>query len=456
MTSGTGTGGTGEERAACPEEPQAAPESLERPLPEVVRLRVVEYSAEILGALPAAEIPSVLRRFAKFEPRRRTRLAGPNIASCLESDNAFRERIAERMRQAWPTLAEELDRGEVPPAADPVMVGAAAYLLRPLGWPSIVEHVRTELERQARAKEAEATAETIAELRDKLDAARTGHREEVLRLRAEMREHKAEIAELRRKLHAERQRVKKAVNRAELSVAEAEERSDNADARLSAVEAENRRLRGRLAAAEAQVENARRAARTGRSAEEARLRVLLDVLQNAAQGLRRELALPASIALPADLVADETRPAEPGVPGRGLPDDDPALIDRLLAMPRAHLLVDGYNVTKTGYGTRPLADQRSKLLTDLEGLASQTKAEITCVFDGAEVDAPVPPAGTRRVRVLFSRPGQTADELIIRLVRAEPQGRPLAVVTSDKEIVTAVRRERARPVPSVLLLRRLD
>ncbi len=441
-----------EERGAEPAETEA----LDRPLPEAVRTLIIEYGSEILATMPAAEIPPRLRRIAKFEPRRRVRLAGPDIAAQLESDAQFRGRVAERMRQAWPSLAEELDRGEVPPVVEPAVVGAVAYVLRPAGWSTIVRGVHAELEREARAKAADSTAEAVAELRARLDQVRAEHRQEVLRLRAELREHKAEIAELRQKLHHERRRAREAVRAAERSVAEAAERSDGAAARLHSVEAENRRLRNRLAAAEAQVENARRAARAARGAEEARLRVLLDVLQEAAQGLRRELALPASITLPADLVAAEARAGTSEVPGRGLPDDDPRFVDQLLSIPHVHLLVDGYNVTKTGYGDRPLADQRARLLAGLEGLASQTKAEITCVFDGAEIDSPVVLASSRRVRVLFSSPGETADELIIRLVRAEPEGRPLVVVTSDKEIVTAVRREKARAVPSTLLLRRLD
>jgi predicted RNA-binding protein with PIN domain len=448
----TDDSGNAEERG--PE--HADDETLDRPLPEAVRTRVIEYGAEILGMMLPTEIPPRLRRIAKFEPRRRARLAGPDIAAQLEADAEFRSRVAERMRQAWPSLVAELDQGELPPAVDPVIAGAVLYVLRPPGWAATVQQIHDELEREARAKAADDTAETLVELQTKLDEIKTQHRQEVLRLRAELREHKAEIAELRRKLHHERQRAKEAVRGAERSIAEAQEHSDAAAARLHAVEAENRRLRNRLAAAEAQVENARRAARAARGAEEARLRVLLDVLQEAAQGLRRELALPASITLPADLVAAEARSGTAEMPGQGLPDDDPKFIDQLLTIPRIHLLVDGYNVTKTGYGDRPLADQRAKLLAGLEGLASQTKAEITCVFDGAEIDSPIALVNSRRVRVLFSSPGETADELIIRLVRAEPEGRPVAVVTSDKEIIAAVRREKARTVASPLLLRRLE
>jgi predicted RNA-binding protein with PIN domain len=57
--------------------------------------------------------------------------------------------------------------------------------------------------------------------------------------------------------------------------------------------------------------------------------------------------------------------------------------------------------------------------------------------------------------VLFSRKGQTADELIRRLVRAEPDGRPVVVVSSDREVADGVRRAGAYPLPADALLRRL-
>ncbi|GAA4927510.1 NYN domain-containing protein [Streptomonospora halophila] len=437
------------------ESAESAVEGPERPLPEAVRARVVEYGSEVLGGMRLSDLPPVLRRVAKFEPRRRARLAGPQIAAQLEADAGFRGQVAERVEQVWPELVGELRRGVVPPAADPVAVAAAAYLLRPEGWRAVVDRVREELDRQETAKEVDDAAGTIADLRRRLEEAKSGQREELARLRSELKDQRSTIADLRRRLHTERERAKEAMNEAEQAIAEAADRSATTTGQVNAVEAENRRLRNRLAAAEAQVENARRAARAGRSADEARLRVLLDVLLEASHGLRRELALPSSIESPADLVAEQHSAGAASVPGQGLPDDDPGLVDELLSLPRMHVLVDGYNVTKTGYGTLPLADQRSRLLSSLEGLASRAKTEITCVFDGADVSTPPVLSATRRVRLLFSEPDETADELIIRLVRAEPRGRPLAVVTSDQEIVAAVRREGARTVASSLLLRRL-
>ena len=107
---------------------------------------------------------------------------------------------------------------------------------------------------------------------------------------------------------------------------------------------------------------------------------------------------------------------------RGLSDDDPALLDQLLAVPGLHLVVDGYNVTKTGYGTLSLEAQRGRLLAGLSGLAAQTGAEVTAVFDGAVREAPVAAPAPRGVRLLFSAAGQIADDLIRELVRAEPRG----------------------------------
>jgi predicted RNA-binding protein with PIN domain len=160
--------------------------------------------------------------------------------------------------------------------------------------------------------------------------------------------------------------------------------------------------------------------------------------------------------LPADVVAAESaaRPVAPGRSARALDADDPQRLDQLLALPRAHLVVDGYNVTKTGYPEISLEQQRSRLISGISGLAAQTGAEVTVVFDGAERVVGLPPA-PRGVRVLFSAKGQTADELIRRLVRAEPPGRPVVVISSDKEVADGVRHHGAYPLSSNTLLRRL-
>jgi predicted RNA-binding protein with PIN domain len=430
-------------------------ERLDRPLPEAVRQHVVEAAAELIGSLPTEEVPAPLRRIAKFEPRKRAKRAATPIAAQLESDEEFRVRVVESVRTAQPALIAAIESGNPPAAADPVQIAAIAYLVRPIGWTGYVEAARGELERSATAAEEAAAAREIAMLREQLTTVKSVRAEELDKLRSELRDARAEVAELRRKLHEARHAAKLAQEQADALAAQAAAERGAAEAAEAAAGKEIRKVRGRLAEAEAAAESARRAAREGRSVDDARLRVLLDALLDAAQGLRRELALPATISRPADMVAAVT-PAETGtLPGRALSEQDPALLDKLLTLPQVHLIVDGYNVTKSGYGELPLADQRNRLVTGLGGLASQTRAEITCVFDGAELDAPVAITAPRGVRVRFSPPGRTADELIGQLVRTEPEGRAVVVVSSDREVADSARRAGARPASSALLLRRL-
>ncbi|WP_240487191.1 NYN domain-containing protein [Actinomadura flavalba] len=412
---------------------------------------MVEHAAEVLGVLPPDEVPGALRPFARFDRRKRAKLAGPKIAAVLERDGGFRERVAEALRGVQPELVAAVQEGHAPPAADPVEVAGLAYLLRPPGWTRAVHTARTELERRAALTVEQEAERAVAALRAELAAEKAVRTGEVARLRAELRAVKDENAELRRKVHDARTRMKAARADAEHAgrqVPGAE--LDAAREAAAALEKELRRTRARAERAEAAAEATRRAAREGRNVDDMRLRMLVDTLVDAAQGVRRELALPSTIGRPADAVAAQ----EPAV-GRAVPDGDPHLLDRLVALPQVHLVIDGYNVTKSGYGELPLADQRSRLLSGLGGLAAQTRAEVTCVFDGAELDAPVPAFAPRGVRVRFSAAGTTADELIGELVRAEPPGRPVVVVSTDGEVAAAARRAGARPVPSALLLRRL-
>ena len=216
-----------------------------------------------------------------------------------------------------------------------------------------------------------------------------------------------------------------------------------------------RRLKARIADAEAAASTGKQTVRDARAAENARLWLLLETINQAAVGLRRELSVDAADRMPADFVADATadRPEGAVVAKRGLSTDDPARLDQLLALPRAHLVVDGYNVTKRGYADMSLEQQRKRLITGLGGIAAQTGDEVTCVFDGAERVHGLPPA-PRGVRVLFSRKGETADELIRRLVRAEPAGRPVVVISSDREVADGVARHGAYPLGADALLRR--
>nr|WTB30594.1 NYN domain-containing protein [Streptomyces sp. NBC_00830] len=435
-----------------------AVEALDRPLPEGVRRRVVALVSDAFGGLTITELPAQLRQYARFTPTRRAKFAGNAMAAALESDTLFRQRIGERLRESQPELTAAVEAGSPPAAADPVDVAAAAYVLRPVGWVKLVAAAGEEVQRADAERADEESRRELERLREELAQARTQTKSETERLRGELDAARKEADALQRKLRSALSEVKRGEAAVRRGKAETETVRTEAAARISAAESETRRLRARLGEAEASVEASRRAAREGRSVEDMRLRLLLDTVLDAARGLRRELALPPSSIRPADSV-DAVEPgamSPKDIAARALSDTDPALLDQLLALPQAHLIVDGYNVTKTGYPQLPLEKQRLRLLGGLAVLAAQSGAEMTCVFDGAELAAPVLLAPPRGVRVLFSKPGVTADELIRQLARAEPPGRPVVVVSTDREVADGVAKAGARPVASVLLLKRLS
>ncbi|CAM5534278.1 RNA-binding protein OS=Streptomyces alboniger OX=132473 GN=CP975_09405 PE=4 SV=1 [Streptomyces alboniger] len=435
-----------------------AAEVLDRPLPDGVRRRVVQIVSDGFGGLTVAELPPQLRQYARFAPNRRAKFAGNAMAAALETDPLFRQRIGEKFREAQPELSGALDSGSPPPAADPLDVAAAAYVLRPTDWVKLVTAAGEEAQRADAERVEEENRAELERLREELDRAREHTRTETERLRTELDSAKKEAESLHRKLRAALSDVKRGEAALRKVHGEMETLRSEGQSQLSAAESETRRLKARLGESEAVLEATRRAAREGRSVEDMRVRLLLDTLLDATQGLRRELALPPVSVRPAETVdaVEPGRMTPKDIAARALSENDPAILDQLLALPQAHLVVDGYNVTKTGYPQMPLEKQRLRLLGQLSQLAAQTGAEVTCVFDGAELAAPVLLAPPRGVRVLFSKPGVTADELIRQLVRAEPPGRPVIVASTDREVADGVARAGARPVASAVLLKRLS
>lgn len=424
-------------------------------LPEQVRHRLVALASEALGQLSAGELPASLRPFARFAAARRAKLAATPLATALENDAAFRARVGEVLSKRLPDLVEALRAGQPPAAADPHEVATAAYLLRPDGWERIVADITRRLEEETAAHAADREAEAVDRLKGQLADVRAELRGVRDKHRAELATVKEENQTLRQTLRATRDRLRAAEQEAERlegARAEAEERADQATARA---ETELRRLRGRLAEAEAATEASKRASREGRDLATVRLRLLVDTLVEATQGIRRELALPpvdGEDTRPADFI-EAVVPGEQGTSSRGR--EDAAYAANLLALPRLHLVVDGYNVTKTAWAHLPLENQRTRLVAALGDLAARTGAEVTCVFDGADLESPPPVSAPRGVRVRFSPAGITADEVIRRIAAAEPSGRPVAVVSSDREVADGVRRSGARPIGAEAFLRQL-
>jgi len=110
-----------------------------------------------------------------------------------------------------------------------------------------------------------------------------------------------------------------------------------------------------------------------------------------------------------------------------------------------YILVDGYNVIKqsTSFQTaeaKNLATARELLVTQLVNRYRHTPHQVTVVFDGNETYEQV--SHDRRVRIIYSRYGETADSVIVRLAaEARAAGQEVEMYSDDGEVRRAVARQ---------------
>lgn len=102
------------------------------------------------------------------------------------------------------------------------------------------------------------------------------------------------------------------------------------------------------------------------------------------------------------------------------------------------ILVDGYNVIKRAVSfqvirTANLAAARAQLITLLVNRYRHTPYQVIVVFDG---DAPAEQSShDRRIHIIFSRYGETADSVIARLAsHARNAGREVEIYSDDLEV----------------------
>lgn len=430
--------------------PDATAEPLRPALPPHVRGRVVALLAEVLPAVPG--LSPALRKVAGFTPGRRVKLGTAALVEAL-ADPDFLHRAGVQASAAHPERVAELDAGPEPAgewtAAQPLDAAALAWLLPHPAVETWVAHTRpgeevpdsgqlqalrvevAELQRQLR----EANREVRAEQRTKLEAAR------------------AENTDLRRKLGEARAALRSERGDTEESVRIAEEARATAERAKEMTEADLRRARTRIEELERKVASSRSENRAEREDSSVRARLLLDTLMDAASGLRRELALPPLTHRPADRVAAAIDEAVGDTgPASGPLITTAARLEQQLVAPGVHLILDGYNVTRSVWESTSLETQRTRLLALLPAVAARTRAEVTVVFDAAGVSARPSVAAPRGVRVLFSPPEVIADDVIRDLVAAEPTGRPVLVVTADAAVLRDVRADGALTAsPSAML-----
>jgi len=106
-----------------------------------------------------------------------------------------------------------------------------------------------------------------------------------------------------------------------------------------------------------------------------------------------------------------------------------------------HLIIDGYNLIRQSDGLREkerrsLEEGRKALLGLLVPYRRAKRCKVTVVFDGWQ-DGMGPEERDRHegITVIYSRRGEKADDVIIRL--AEKKGEDIVVVTSDRSVAKA-------------------
>lgn len=107
-----------------------------------------------------------------------------------------------------------------------------------------------------------------------------------------------------------------------------------------------------------------------------------------------------------------------------------------------YILVDGYNVIKRAasfQATRrqSLAAARDQLITLLVNRYRHTPHQVIVVFDGDGALEQI--SHERRIRIIYSQHGETADHVIARLATsAHNEGRDVAIYSDDIEVQQSV------------------
>src|SRR4030042_6663761 len=125
-----------------------------------------------------------------------------------------------------------------------------------------------------------------------------------------------------------------------------------------------------------------------------------------------------------------------------------------------HLIIDGYNLLHV---TLPLSQgasedlqrKREQLIDQLSSYRQKKPCEITVVFDGWRGGWVTEKRERNKgIDLVFSKLGETADEVIKRLVKERGSG--AGVVTSDRDISRYAQRMSAAVIPSDQFRERIE
>jgi len=419
-------------------------------LPDHLLGPLLESAAATLRALSPADVPGALRPLLGFDRRGMSR--GParmQLRRALDEEVNFREQA----------FADFCERSEVTAVlvewrpADALAV-ANAWALRldlPLLASALVAAALDGADfglgvivavdaAQRRANQEETETVTLS--------ARVVDLEEGLRrveaAKAMLERERDGLAEqLRAERRARRQREERVatdVARVELRVAELEAELVSEHALVERADATRVKETERAAAAEDELQRARLAAAARLEAGElpdadviasaariARaLAASLESLANAREPRTGRADSPAVTAVP----RATGRRVKPRLPG-GLVADTVKGAGAMLRGGSVLLVVDGYNVSKTGWPKASLEVGRESLLNALQALHLTSGTDVIVAFDG---DGTRSFSSVRRtgVRVVFSEPGVEADAVVVEVVSKTPLEVSVVVASSDR------------------------
>jgi predicted RNA-binding protein with PIN domain len=442
------------------------------PIPLALLAPLLDEAAATLRTLDPGDIPVALRALAGFDPRGLAR--GParrQLLRAFESHDDFRAAVIERFARqpetdalvaAW-SLEAALPIVKAAPVTALPRVASMLFALRPEGWSFALGAVceaagqaaeTRSLDDEARRRAAELT--TAAEASRRAEAGRAAADRERERIERELR---AERQARREKEREAAGALDEALRQAAAVTAEL----DRERAVRAAAEARAQREVDRASAYERELRAAERAAPPppdlrGLSQAAGDARALADRLDELAAAATGPVGAPAPSAFaggatsttPSLLRATKIRRVRPGCPP-GLRADSRAGLDGMLRSRGVVLVVDGYNVSKTAWPTASLEAQRERLLAALAELHLRIRCEVVVAFDGAGLRG-VPSPRRPGVRVVFSEPGEPADDVVVREAGVLPGTVPVVVASTDAEVRDRATAEGAVVVTSSVLL----
>jgi predicted RNA-binding protein with PIN domain len=394
-------------------------------IPDGALLSALEFAIGIAAAgaklRPQLPFPPGLKKFLRFHKLPAT--AVTQVRAAIEADEVFRERLGS---VATTELVDEV---------------GVWWLARPDGWRQSIAAALTVADSDGRVvdrreeRRRQAAQEAAAKARAEL--LRIG--DELQRERAASRVLNAETDRLREELDEMRRRLR-----------QSQRSHHQATQSLAALEAQRAAVVPELTVEDTPP------IPTAPTIDVAALRALIDEAATASAAAGKLLVEAAHALLSEPVAVSEpsaTRPRRaplarkpPRLPG-GVIAASPEGAEFVLRQGAGLTLVDGYNVAKLGWPALDLEQQRRQCVTAVENLAKRWNLAVTVVFDGANVEG-AHTASRRRVRVVYSAAGVSADDVLRAEVAAADPARPVVVVTNDREIVADVRRAGASVVSS--------